>query len=163
MGRWYETSSQRAGDEGFIFFAWTSHSTKNWVDSNLRCHGAHAPLWRWSFCWGFDHAKLIIFTMGLIHQECFKSRSPVNSPHKGQWRGALRCSLIYTRINGWVNNREAGDLRRHRTHYDVVVMEPILTNQHWGPMPFAQWQSCWKCLGFLWLNIYLNTKHIKLQ
>ena len=26
-------------------------------------------------------------------------RSPVNSPHKDQWRGALRFSLIYTRIN----------------------------------------------------------------
>ena len=25
-------------------------------------------------------------------------------------------------INGWVNNREAGDLRRHRAHYDVIVM-----------------------------------------
>ena len=25
-------------------------------------------------------------------------------------------------INGWVNNREAGDLRRNRTHYDVNVM-----------------------------------------
>ena len=25
-------------------------------------------------------------------------------------------------INGWVNNGEAGDLRRHRTHYDVTVM-----------------------------------------
>ena len=25
-------------------------------------------------------------------------------------------------INGCVNNREAGDLRRHRDHYDVVVM-----------------------------------------
>ena len=39
-----------------------------------------------------------------IHQ------SPVNSPHKGQWRGALMFSLICARINGWVNNREAGDL-----------------------------------------------------
>ena len=48
--------------------------------------------------------------------------SPVNSPHKGQWRGALMFSLICTRINGWVNNREAGDLRRHRAHYDVTVM-----------------------------------------
>ena len=28
---------------------------------------------------------------------------------------------ICTRINGWVNNREAGDLRRHHTHYDVTV------------------------------------------
>ena len=40
-------------------------------------------------------------------------RSPVNSPHKGQWRGALMFSLICTRINGWVNNGEAGDLRRY--------------------------------------------------
>ena len=57
----------------------------------------------WSFVWG-------------IH------RSPANSPHKGQWRGALMFSLICAWINGWVNNREAGDLRRHRARYDVIVM-----------------------------------------
>ena len=28
-------------------------------------------------------------------------------------------------INGWVNNREAGDLRRHRGHYDVIVMTQV--------------------------------------
>ena len=39
-------------------------------------------------------------------------RSPVNSPHKGQWRGALMLLLISVCINGWVNNRDAGDLRR---------------------------------------------------
>ena len=50
-------------------------------------------------------------------------RSPVNSPHKGQWRGALMFSLICARINGWVNNREAGDLRRHRAHCDVIIMQ----------------------------------------
>ena len=47
-----------------------------------------------------------------------------NSPHKGQWRGALMFSLIYALINSWVNTSEAGDLRRHRGHYDVSVMEP---------------------------------------
>ena len=31
-------------------------------------------------------------------------------------------SLICARTNRWVNNGEAGDLRRHRTHYDVIVM-----------------------------------------
>ena len=46
----------------------------------------------------------------------------VNSQHKGYWHGALMFSLICTWINGWVNNREAGDLRRHRAHYDVIVM-----------------------------------------
>ena len=51
-------------------------------------------------------------------------RSPVNFPHKGQWRGALMFSLIYAWINDWVNNREAGDLRRQHGHYDVIVMVP---------------------------------------
>ena len=49
-------------------------------------------------------------------------RSPVNSPHKGQWHGALFFSLISVWINCWVHNRDAGDLRRHRAHYDVSVM-----------------------------------------
>ena len=49
---------------------------------------------------------------------------PVNSPYKGQWRGALMFSLICAWINGWVNNREAGDLRRYRAHYDVILMLP---------------------------------------
>ena len=49
-------------------------------------------------------------------------RSAVNSPHKGQWRRALLFSFICVWINGWVNNREAGDLRHYRAHYDVTVM-----------------------------------------
>ena len=49
-------------------------------------------------------------------------RSPVNSPHKGQWREALMFSLICARINGWVNTGEADDLRRHRNHHDVTVI-----------------------------------------
>ena len=37
-------------------------------------------------------------------------------------------SLIYAWINGWVDNREAGDLRCHHAHYDVIVIwrEPAL-------------------------------------
>ena len=49
-------------------------------------------------------------------------RSPANSLHKGQWRGALTLSLIFDWINGWINNREAGDLIRHRADYDISVM-----------------------------------------
>ena len=48
---------------------------------------------------------------------------PGEFPHKGQWRGVLAFSLICTRINGWVNNGEAGDLRHHRAHYDATVMQ----------------------------------------
>ena len=46
----------------------------------------------------------------------------VNFPHKGQWRGALMLFLICIWINGWANNRDAGDLKRYRAHYDVTVM-----------------------------------------
>ena len=41
---------------------------------------------------------------------------------KGQWRGALMFSLICVWINSWIHNREAGDLRYHRTHCHVRVM-----------------------------------------
>ena len=60
-------------------------------------------------------------------------RSPVNSLHKGQWRGALMFPLICVWINGWVNNGEAGDLRRYRAHYDVTLMEVLLQVNH-GPL-----------------------------
>ena len=53
-------------------------------------------------------------------------RLPVNSPHKGQWRGALMFSLVCVWMHGWVNTGEAGDLRRHRAHYGVTVMPCIL-------------------------------------
>ena len=49
-------------------------------------------------------------------------RSPVNSPHKGQWRGALMLFLIFAWIHGWVNSVEAGDLRRLLAHYGVTIM-----------------------------------------
>ena len=68
----------------------------------------------WPFVWG-------------IH------RSPVNFPHIGQQHGALMVSLICAWTNGWVNNRDASDLRRHLAHYEVVVMGSgidIITNSN---------------------------------
>ena len=50
-------------------------------------------------------------------------RSPVVSSHKGQWRGDLMFSLICAWTSGCVNNRDASDLRRHRAHYHVSVMQ----------------------------------------
>ena len=49
-------------------------------------------------------------------------RSAVDSPHKGQSRGASMFCLICAWTNGWASNRDAGDLRRHRAYYDVTVM-----------------------------------------
>ena len=48
-------------------------------------------------------------------------RSPGNSPHEGHWRRALMFSLMCAWTNGWLNNRDAGDWRLCRTHYDVTV------------------------------------------
>ena len=70
-------------------------------------------------------------------------RSPVNSPDKGQWRGALVLSLICVWINDWVNNREAGDLRRYRAHYDVIVMMINCL----GATLFSTTQASWKIIG----------------
>ena len=86
---------------------------------------------------GFELNNLTnIYMCGLIHDDVIKwkhfprywplvrgiHRSPVNSPHKGQCRGALMFSLICVWTNDWINNREAGDLRRYRTHYDVTII-----------------------------------------
>ena len=51
---------------------------------------------------------------------------------RGQWRRALMLSLICARINGWVNNRKAGDLRRHRAHYDVILMRQAIVSSNDG-------------------------------
>ena len=97
--------------------------------TNTYMHHSSSMTWpfrcRYKKCKGFDLHDGIIkwkhfprkwpFVRG-IH------RSPVNSPHKGQWRGDLKFSLICVWINDWVHNREAGDLRRCLAHYDVIVM-----------------------------------------
>ena len=48
-------------------------------------------------------------------------RSPVDSPHKGQQRGAL---IFYNvRMNKRMNGRDSVDFRRHGAHYDVIMIE----------------------------------------
>ena len=43
-------------------------------------------------------------------------------PHKGQRRRALIFYLICFWINGWINNRQAGDLRCYSAHYYYVTL-----------------------------------------
>ena len=45
--------------------------------------------------------------------------------------------FICTWLKGWANNREAGDLRCHRAHYDVIIMSTIITADVITPSPFA--------------------------
>ena len=78
-------------------------------------------------------------------------RSPVNSPHKGQWRGALMFSLICAWINSWVNNRESCDLRCHCAHYDVIVMVALAI--------FSQFMITWGLRGKTQNIITLQLHH----
>ena len=56
---------------------------------------------------------------------CGKFTGPRWISHTKASDAELWCLLWSARINSWVNNGEAGDLRRHSGHYDVIVMFPI--------------------------------------
>ena len=64
--------------------------------------------------------------------------------HKVQWRGVLMFSLICTWKNGWVNNRKAGDLRRHPSlslwhHCNALSRYFVVTGTHGnGVVPSAE-------------------------
>ena len=82
------------------------------------------------------------------------SRSSVNSPHKGQWRGALMLFLVCAWTNSWINNREAVDLRRHRAHYDVTVIFIQNITPHKG-----QWRGALMFpLICAWINGWANNR-----
>ena len=67
------------------------------------------------------------FMMTSSNGKVFRVSDHLCGEFTGQWRRALMLSLICTWINVWVNNREAGDLRRYRAHYDVTVMLSTFT------------------------------------
>ena len=71
---------------------------------------------------------------------CGNSPVPGEFPAQRQWRGALMFSLICVWINDWVNNREAGDLRRYRAHYDVIAMTWTYANVYPRILPHTS--SC---------------------
>ena len=57
-------------------------------------------------------------------------------------------------INGWVNNREAGDLRRYRAHYDVIVIVHVVETYIilWCLLLYCQsFANCKFSLFFKWV------------
>ena len=112
------------------FFLWKEILvllTAKWivlVAIDLQTYGHN--FWKWSECISVRncHDDVIKWKHFPRHWPFVRAihRSPVNSPHKGQWRGALMFSVIWLWINVWVNNRDAGDLICHRAHYDVIAM-----------------------------------------
>ena len=88
-----------------------------------------------------SNAKIYRVTVRGIH------RWPVDSPHKGQWRGAFIFTLISAWTKGWTQNRDTCDLRRHGAHYDVTVVESCGILFVWWQRVFdfqcskAQWHT----------------------
>ena len=77
----------------------------------------------------------------------------------------LWCFLSFVPwISGWVNNREAGDLRRQRAHHDVIVMlsdhVKSSSTSDVTPMQAMKWSpfGCWNDTSFL-----LNHKIVKIK
>ena len=108
----------RSYDVVFLLLAWTVPLSRfRSLLTSLQCfaEAVRIPYWRDDVIKWKHFPCNWPFVRG-IH------RSPVNSPHKGQRRGALMFSLICAWINDWVNNREAGGLRRNHVHYDVIVV-----------------------------------------
>ena len=96
-------------------------------------------------------------------------RSPVTSPHKGQWRGALHF-FFCAWINGWANNGKADDLRRYRAHYDVTVMHRTLHSisislQLYRPYILIddqpQWRPYFALIYIVWNRILVLVEHGK--
>ena len=71
----------------------------------------------------------------------FPSQRPVTS--------SLMFSLISAWTNGWVNNRNAGDLRHHRAHYDVTVMDNYISWRGMGVFPLIHSLNCGLCIHTL--------------
>ena len=77
---------------------------------------------------------------------------------KASERGALMFSLICARINGWVSNREADDLRRHRAHYDVIIMNLWCKVSMRNKLQFDfRWMIL--VVHYWWCDIGLSLRH----
>ena len=130
-------------------------SLKSLINKQLKCLWFETP-WRSCNVYVMTDITWRVSTLNMLqhHDDVIKwkrfprhwpfvweiHRSPVNSTHKGQWRGALMLSLMSAWINGWVNNREADDLRCHCAHYDVTEMSPRSANIEM-PLVNKNWTS----------------------
>ena len=93
-------------------------------------------------------------------------RWPVNSPHKGQWRGTLTFSLICAWSYNWANDGDAGDLRRDRAHYDVILPNRPLNDMALqcrryftiGRINTILWKTCGK-----WRHLCLSPRCHKMR
>ena len=95
--------------------AWCRQATSQYLNqcwlSSMSPYGVTRPQW-------INCCKTFVNVKGVCGKSLVTSEFPSQRP-------VTRSFEIYIYIyltNGWANNRDAGDLRRHCAHYDVIVM-----------------------------------------
>ena len=128
-------------------------------------------LWEWKisvFTWESAwHTMKYICTLLHLHNDSIKwkhclhywpfvqgiHQSLVNSLHKGKWHGALMFSLICAWINSWASNGDAGDLRHHHAHYDLINKRCLCINE--GARDRLNLARNW----FVWIMLFVIGRH----
>ena len=91
------------------------------------------------------------------------NRSPVDSPRRSQWHGALMLPFTCAWTNGWANKRNASDFRRHRAHSHCIV-----SGIHRSPLdshPYPSQRASSACgihfhvMTSLWLLVAVHICH----
>ena len=112
-----------------------------------------------NFLWGFN---IHVPWSGIVHFVAVVRRHPLVPLMITSSSGNIFCVIgpLWSPpwTNGWVNNREAGDLRHHRAHFNVIVMsckiinqtnigfEPWLTNHSHIKLWDGKYQVYWKMM-----------------
>ena len=99
-GAWWCCIHGNCSQQGCLM---SSHRAGLWLNCSRRMASSNFTQW-FSIRLPYSYSSYSIYIPGLI------------------LGGALLFSLICVSINGWVNNRKAGDLRCYHAHYDVTIM-----------------------------------------
>ena len=96
------------------------HSDKDFLDTMLNCriHNINHKN-SWQPCWRHEMEIFTALLALCVGNSLVTGEFPAQRPVMR----SFDVSLICVWINGWVSNHKAGNLRRHRAHYDVTVMQ----------------------------------------
>ena len=122
-------------DENTVYFLHCNYAERHLgILSFKNSHRSDTTVYAISLCpnaWSMGHGsvqaawRMMTSSNGNIFRVtghlCGEFTGPRWIPRTMASNAELWC-FICVWINGWVNNREAGDLRRYRAHYDVIVM-----------------------------------------
>ena len=116
---------------------------------------------RWNFHEGYAWWRHQMETSSALLAIC-AGNSPVSGEFPAQMP-VTRSFYVFVdlrRIIGWVNNCEAGDLRRYRAHCDVTVMEwnqTLLLNRNGAELSAKHVvDNYWDVLCVLWCDLGRN-------